>query len=530
MRNRTAQFEGHADASMNTEGVVPHAVAKAIRFMRDNLAVHLTIGEIATAAATPERTLRWQFRRFTGQSPAEFHRNLRLDAARRALHDHLTDTDITAAAEAHGFSHFGHFAAHYRRRFGELPSATQRSSREALVQLPPRQVHGSVTLAVLPFTCAKEQSAELMLADATTDRLISALARTRWLNVSRSKREMPAAARHRLPAPHHAQYAVCGGVHSFNGRVQRTVRLFEVATRRHLGGDAFEGETEDHVTLENRVIEGVVSALPIWLRWAEAMYANRKCAHDRTAYDLTMRALRDASELTGAANERALKAIDRARSIDPEFALPTALAAWCHAQRAIYFSGALDAERNKARCLIALALGIDSEHPMVLAILGTASTLIGDLDLADLMIGKCLAIDPYCVMAWQRRGWLAFYRGRDTAFADFGRCLALDPDGSDRLNSLMGLSCVHFQAGRYDQAADWAVRGIKERPSATWALRIAAQAQQRCGREAEARRNVALLLRRYPDLTVSSANSAVPMQEEVLARCAESLEAAGLPV
>ena len=447
MRNRTAQFAGHAEASMDTERVVPRAVAKAIRFMRDNLTAHLTVGEIAIAAATPERTLRRQFRRFTGQSPVAFHRNLRLDAARRALHDDHTDTDITAAAGTHGFSHFGHFTAQYRRRFGELPSETLRSTRETLVQLPPRQVHGAVTLAVLPFTCANAESAELTVAGATTDRLISALGRVRWINVLGSKRDVSAAAWSHLAAPGRAQYAVCGRVHSFNGRVQVTVRLFEVPTRRHLWGDAFEGETEDPVALENSVIEGVASALPIWLRWAEATRTDRKPAHDRTAYDLTMRALRDASALTEATNERALKAVDRARSIDPEFALPTALAAWCHAQRAIYFTGALDAERDRARHLIALALGTDNEHPLVLAILGTASTLIGDLDLADLLIGKCLAIDPYCAMAWQRRGWLAFYRGRNTALADFGRCLALDPDGPDRLNSLMGLSCAHFQAG-----------------------------------------------------------------------------------
>src|SRR5256885_11412227 len=47
---------------------------------------------------------------------------------------------------------------------------------------------------------------------------------------------------------------------------------------------------------------------------------------------------------------------------------------------------------------------------------------------------------------------------------------------------------------------------------------------------AEARHSVALLLRQYPDMTVSSIISAVPMHVEVKARCAESLEAAGLPV
>jgi len=310
-----ARFAGRAGPRFDTERLVPRAVAKAIRFMRDNLGVHLTVAEIAIAAATSERTLRRQFRRFTGQSPVAFHRNLRLEATRRTLHNDHADTDITAAAGAHGFSHFGHFTAQYRQRFGELPSETLRSTRETLVQLPARQVHGSVTLVVQPFTSA--QSAELTLAGATTDRLISALGRVPWVNVLGPRRNRPAAAPSHLAAPRNAQYAVCGCVHSFNGRVQVTVRLFEVATRRHLWGDAFEGETKDPVALEKNVIEGVVSAVPIWLRRAEARRIDRKPPPDRTAYDLTMRALRDASALTEAMNERALKAVDRARSIDP---------------------------------------------------------------------------------------------------------------------------------------------------------------------------------------------------------------------
>jgi hypothetical protein len=53
MRHRTTQFSGRADESMDTERAVPREVAKAIRFMRDNLAVHLAVGEIAIAGAMP---------------------------------------------------------------------------------------------------------------------------------------------------------------------------------------------------------------------------------------------------------------------------------------------------------------------------------------------------------------------------------------------------------------------------------------------------------------------------------------------
>jgi adenylate cyclase len=309
------------------------------------------------------------------------------------------------------------------------------------------------------------------------------------------------------------------------------VRLFEVATGRHIWGSAFEGATTDAHVLQARVIEGICGTLPICLRGAEAARAERRPARDRTAHDLTMRAFRGTSALTQHANARALGDLDRALSIDPELCLAVALAAWCHAQRAIYnFAGSLEQERDEARRLAALALSLDDEDPRVLAVLGTASTLIGDLDLAELLIAKCLAIDPYCAMAWQRRGWIATYRSANTALADFSRSLALDPHGPDKLNSLLGISTAHFLAGRYDQAADWAVRGLQERPSAIWSYRVAAGAQARCGRTAEGRRDAAVLLRQYPDLTVTTVINALPMQAEFLARLAEGLESAGLPV
>jgi AraC-like DNA-binding protein len=38
-------------------------------------------------------------------------------------------TSVTAVAARYGFTHFGRFAAAYRRRFGELPSVTFNRAR-----------------------------------------------------------------------------------------------------------------------------------------------------------------------------------------------------------------------------------------------------------------------------------------------------------------------------------------------------------------------------------------------------------------
>jgi transcriptional regulator GlxA family with amidase domain len=130
METRSARLPAEGVGAPNNHAV-PGSIARAIRFMRDNLAVNLRTYAIAMAAGVPERTLRRQFRRFTGESPVAFHRNLRLDAVHRSLRLDRRNTEVSAVAASYGFTHFGQFAARYRRRFGELPFDTLRASRTA---------------------------------------------------------------------------------------------------------------------------------------------------------------------------------------------------------------------------------------------------------------------------------------------------------------------------------------------------------------------------------------------------------------
>ena len=512
--------------SIRACGTAPRGVAAAIRFMQRNLARPLTAGEIAAAASTSERSLRRQFQHFTGQSPVAFHRHLRLEAVRHTLCDNDAKTDITTAAGIHGFSHLSHFTDQYRRRYGELPSTTLRALREEALPLSSHAINEPVSLIVLPFIGTHSAFAETM-----TDRVISALARTRWLNVLSPDSDLPAASDMRV-APARARYAVRGRVQRFGERVQAVIRLIDVTTGRQIWGNAFEGAAECAMELQQRATEGVANALPACLLDAEAIHGKPKPERDPVAVHCATEAFHAILAMTQSANGRALEHLDRAQSIDPGFPLARALAAWCHAQRAACcFGGTVDVDRDKARRLTTLTLTMDNEDPLVLAILGHASTIFADLDLGSLLIEKCLAIDPGCPLAWQRRGWLGVYRGGAGALADFDRALALNPRGPERFNTFLGISQAHFLAGNYEEAANWAAQGLRQRPHETWARRIAAVAQVRCGQVTAGRQGVAMLRRQYPDITVGTIVNALPtMPAELLARQAEALESAGLPV
>jgi adenylate cyclase len=363
-----------------------------------------------------------------------------------------------------------------------------------------------------------------------TEQVISALTRTRRLNVLAPDSELRTA-NHMPAASHSARYAVHGRVHRIGRRVLAVIRLIDVATGRQIWGNAFEGAGERATELQRQVAEGVASALPACIRDAEAPRGKPKPERDPVAVRYATQALHDILAMTQSANGHALERLDRAQSIDPEFPLVKALAAWCHAQRAACcFGDMANVDRDNARRLTTLALTMDNEDPLVLAILGHASTIFADLDLGSLLIEKSLAIDPGCPLAWQRRGWLGVYRGGDRALTDFDRALALNPRGPERFNTFLGMSQAHFLAGNYEEATNWATQGLRERPHETWAQRVAAVALVRCGQVTAGRQAVALLQRQYPDITVGTIVNALPtMPAEFLARQAEALESAGLP-
>lgn len=98
---------------------------QAQAYVLGHLHAPISLADLAGAAGLSPRALHILCRRHHGESPMNWARNLRLEAARRCL---LADprVGVTEVALAHGFGHLGRFSAYYQARFGELPSATGR--------------------------------------------------------------------------------------------------------------------------------------------------------------------------------------------------------------------------------------------------------------------------------------------------------------------------------------------------------------------------------------------------------------------
>jgi AraC-like DNA-binding protein len=229
--------------------------------------------------------------------------------------------------------------------------------------------------------------------------------------------------------------------------------------------------------------------------------------------------------------QSALENAERAQQLAPRFALPKAIAAWCLGQSAAH--GFCDTERSAHAQSLQFSEQASSLAPhdaLVLSLCSGALTLARKLDDADRMIERALAIDPWSPFAWVRRAWLSAYLGDpDGAIRELQITLRLMPFEPVRHLAFIGIGCAHFDAARYERAAQWVRAGIEAGPESYWAERVLVAALAHAEARSEARRSARKLLRRDPDLTVATAREAWPFRPSFMHRLADGLEAAGMP-
>lgn len=105
--------------------VTPSFVKRVERYIEEHAHEPITIADMAESVGVSSRKLFVGFRRYRNTSPMQYLKEVRL----RNVYEELArqsngSVTVTAVAYRWGFSHLGHFATDYRRRFDETPSQT----------------------------------------------------------------------------------------------------------------------------------------------------------------------------------------------------------------------------------------------------------------------------------------------------------------------------------------------------------------------------------------------------------------------
>ena len=134
-------------------------------------------------------------------------------------------------------------------------------------------------------------------------------------------------------------------------------------------------------------------------------------------------------------------------------------------------------------------------------------------------------------IAWQRSGWVRGYAGDpDGAIASLDMAMRLNPLEPRVFLTHSAMGFAHFIAGRDDQAADWAAKGLCVKPNWLPALRVAIAANAMRGRIDDAQRALHLYLSIDPHVTIEKIGGYYPLRREIdRQRLILAMRKAGVP-
>jgi TolB-like protein/class 3 adenylate cyclase len=427
--------------------------------------------------------------------------------------------------------------AHWKALAAAAPALVHEKPMTLAPTAPALALPDKPSIAVLPFDNMSGDPEQEYFVDGLVEDVITALSRFKSLFVIARNSSFTYKGKSvdikQVGRDLGVRYVLEGSVRKAGGKVRITGQLIDSQTGVHLWADRFDGGLEDVFDLQDRVTSTVVGAIEPRLQSAEIERAKRKPTESLDAYDYFLRGMSSFHSYTKDSLREARRHFQRATELDPDYASPLGMGAWCVAQ--FKANGWLEDENEIALGVKwarrAIAKGQDDSTALWSGGHSLAY-LAGEVENGAAQIDRATTLNPNLAAAWRVSGWLRVYLGdAANAVEHLERAQRLSP--LDPLSHFgnTGMAFAHFLAGRYGEAAVWASKAVQEQPNFATSLRIAAVANALAGRTSEAQEAVARLREIDPATRIGNlAKVAAPFRrQEDLARFTEGLRKAGLP-
>jgi TolB-like protein/class 3 adenylate cyclase/Tfp pilus assembly protein PilF len=403
---------------------------------------------------------------------------------------------------------------------------------------PPLPLPDKPSVAILPFQNMSGDPAQEYFADGMVEDITTALSRFRNLFVIARNSSFTYKGRAvdvtQVGRELGVRYVLEGSVRKAGDRLRVTGQLVDASTGATLWADRFDGAFTEIFDLQDQVAANVVGAIAPRVEDAEIERAKRKPTESVSAYDHYLRALAVVNRMTRESNDEALRLFSKAIERDPEFALAYARAAHCYVRRkANGWMVDRSHEPAEAERLARRAVELGRDDAVALSYGGhTLGYVVGDLEDGAAFVERALVLNSNLAAAWGASGWMKVCFGEpDTAIKHAALAMRLSPLDPRLFVWQFNTALAHLCAGRYDDAAIWGERALRDQPIYPAAMRITAASHALARRLAEAQKLVERLRQIDPPLRISNLGDVMPpfRRPEDRAKYVEGLRIAGLP-
>jgi adenylate cyclase len=350
---------------------------------------------------------------------------------------------------------------------GERDSSAWRHVLESIRELCTGAVHEDLpqilptvpdkpSIAVLPFTNLSSDPDQEYFVEGMVEEIVTALTRIRTLFVISSESSLALRDKNwderQAALRMGVRYLLNGSVKKSGSRVRISVKLIDTRHDAQIWAERFEEDLEDVFELQDRIAIKVAGVIEPSIHEAEFRRVARQPLESLGCYDLYLRAVPLRAACKKAEVVRAIKLLDRALALDPDFAPALAQAAGCHSQMVANGWGE-DREwhRKQGLELVERAVQAGTDDASVLA---QAANALCDLERnvarATFLADRATTLNPGCARAWFISGFVRNFAGyggdTEGAIERFERASRLDP-----ISPLNDLIQVHIGMARIIQ-------------------------------------------------------------------------------
>jgi adenylate cyclase len=361
------------------------------------------------------------------------------------------------------------------------------------------------SLVVLPFANMSEDSKQEYFSDGLSEVLTSDLSKLSELFViSRNSAftyKGKAVKVQEVGRELGVQYVLEGSVLRAGDQVRITAQLIDATQDRHLWAERYDRPLKDIFAVQDEIVQKIVTTLKLQLSLWEQGVLVCKRTDNLEAYDYFLRGIEYCCRFTKEANAQGRQMWEKAVELDPQYAEAYAwlgLAYW----QAWFFQWSPDPQNlERAFALEQKALALDDSLPTTHFQLSNLYLSKKQYDQALAEAERAIALDPnYADAYWVMGNILNFVGRPQETFGVMEKALRLNPHYPAWYSATLGTA--YWLTGRTKEVIAVCKQAIARNPNYRPAHGTLAAVYSELGREAEARAEVAEMLRISPNISL----------------------------
>ena len=357
---------------------------------------------------------------------------------------------------------------------------------------------GGRSIAVLPFVDLSAEGGNEYFSDGISEELLNSLVSIDGLRVAARTSSFAFKGRNEdirlIGEKLNVRTVLEGSVRRAGDQLRITAQLINVEDGFHIWSETFNRRFDDIFTIQAEIAQSIVNALELELVGGSSTSLSGVADVDIRAYDLYLLGRHHWHERTEESLSRALGLFQEAIVIDPNFALAYTGLADTYLLMDGYGELTSQEAAAKAEAPVARALAIDDKLAEAYASLGLLRLNQYDLPAAEMALRSAVDLNPNYSMAhmWlgsvlnQTRGpsagLIEYERARDRdplhPVINFNLAMTLGSNGQyekavsrlreslladpDNEKAYVAMAEINLNYGHLDEAARWAMQGIRE--------------------------------------------------------------------